>query len=194
MGMAAIQFAKLSGATVITTASAANKQYLESVGADHVLDYRSPTLKDDVRALAGGPLSLVFDTYPSDDSIGVAAAVLNHDGSARYIGLLPGIGIEQRVTALNPKVKASSVLVYSIHGEPYWYEKEYFETKPADVELQKSFLPVAEKLLAEGRIRPPRIFLNRGGKGLPGLLKGLEEVRANNVRGGKLVYTASTAP
>lgn len=188
MGLAAVQLAKLSGATVITTASSTNAEYVRSLGADHVLDYKSPQLVEDVLKVADGPVPLVFDAYPNDDSPPIAAGVLSTDGKGRYLGLLPGL--EEKVKSLNPTVNASSVLVYSISGEPYWFEKEYFEAKPADVELQKSFVPVAEKLLAEGKLKVPRIFLNRGGKGLEGVVHGLKEMRANNVRGGKLVYTA----
>ena len=37
----AIQLAKHIGATVITTASAANHDYVRSLGADHVIDYNT---------------------------------------------------------------------------------------------------------------------------------------------------------
>ncbi|KAL2212875.1 GroES-like protein [Sarocladium strictum] len=187
MGMAAIQFAKLSGGKVIATASPSNKEYLLSVGADHVLDYKSPTLVEDAHELAGGPVKLVFDAFSAGESDKISAQVLSRDGDGRYVGLEPGR--EKEVLAINPTVDAKSTLAYSAFGEPYWFEKEYFEAQPADLELQKSFVPVAEKLLAEGKVKTPRVFLNRGGSGLQGILKGLEELRAGNVRGGKLVYT-----
>jgi NADPH:quinone reductase-like Zn-dependent oxidoreductase len=53
----AIQLAKHLGATVVTTASAANHTYVRGLGADRVIDYRS----DDVVAEAG-PCDVVFDT------------------------------------------------------------------------------------------------------------------------------------
>ena len=41
LGSIAIQLAKNAGATVFTTASAANHEYVRSLGADHVIDYRT---------------------------------------------------------------------------------------------------------------------------------------------------------
>jgi NADPH:quinone reductase-like Zn-dependent oxidoreductase len=188
MGMEAIQFAKLSGATVIATASPANKELLLSLGADHVVDYNSPSLVDEVRCLSKEPVQFAFDASPSEDSAKLVAQVLSRDGKGRYVCLIPGI--EEVVKAVNPTVMASSILAYSVLGEPYWFDKKLFEGVPADLELQKSFARVAEKLLGEGKLRAPRVFLNRGGDGLEGVLHGLEEMRAKKVRGGKLVYTA----
>ncbi|KAM0547475.1 hypothetical protein ACHAPJ_010348 [Fusarium lateritium] len=187
MGISAIQFAKLSGATVITTSSPSNADYLKSLGADHVLDYKSSTLVDDVLRLAGGPLLYTFDTYPDDNSAAISAAVLSRSGDAKYVGLIPGP--EKEVKRLNPAVDAHSILAYSAFGNPYVYEKKYFDVVPGEFEFQKKFIVLAEKLFAEGLVKAPRVFLNRGGNGLEGVLHGLEEVRDGKVSGGKLVYS-----
>ncbi|WZH42999.1 chaperonin 10-like protein [Fusarium acuminatum] len=187
MGISAIQFVKLSGATVITTSSPSNADYLKSLGADHVLDYKSTTLVEDVLRIANGPVQYVFDTYPSDTSTATSAAVLSKSGDAKYVALVPGF--EKEVKKLNPSVDAQSILAYSAFGDPWMYEKEYFPAVPGDYEFQKKFVPVAERLFAEGKVKPPRVFLNRGGSGLEGILRGLEEMRGGRVSGGKLVYT-----
>ena len=50
VGTMVIQFAKAGGATVITTAGDRDKQQLcRDLGADLVLDYKSPSLDDDIR-------------------------------------------------------------------------------------------------------------------------------------------------
>jgi len=55
VGLAAVQIAKLKGATVIGTAgSAAKRRVLEMLGADHVLNSRSLQFADDVMKLTGG--------------------------------------------------------------------------------------------------------------------------------------------
>jgi NADPH:quinone reductase-like Zn-dependent oxidoreductase len=187
MGTEAVQFVKLSGGTVITTASPANKEYIRSFGADHVLDYKSPSLEQDVRTLAGGDLEYIFDTWPDDTSARLSAKLLSRDGGARYVALIPGA--EKPVKALNPAVEAVSMLAHSTQGEPYVYEGQYFGVVPSDYAHHREFVVLAEKLFAEGKIRAPRIFLNRGGNGLEGILHGLKELESGNVRGGKLVYT-----
>ena len=57
----AIQLAKHLGATVITTASAANLDYVRSLGADRAIDYRA----EDVSATVSG-CDVVFDTVGGD--------------------------------------------------------------------------------------------------------------------------------
>jgi N-ethylmaleimide reductase len=52
VGGFAVQFAKRAGARVIATASAANADYLRSLGADQVIDYRSADFRDQVRDAA----------------------------------------------------------------------------------------------------------------------------------------------
>lgn len=53
VGSAVIQFAKAAGARVITTAGSEDKRTVcRSLGADLALDYRSPSLDEDIRAFA----------------------------------------------------------------------------------------------------------------------------------------------
>ena len=44
-------------------------------------------------------------------------------------------------------------------------------------------------MLENGKLKAPRVILNKGGHGFEGVLKGMDELRANKVSGGKLVYT-----
>ena len=57
----AIQLAKYLGASVITTASAANAEYVRSLGADRVIDYNS---EDFTKTVSG--CDVVFDTVGDD--------------------------------------------------------------------------------------------------------------------------------
>jgi NADPH:quinone reductase-like Zn-dependent oxidoreductase len=59
VGSATIQLAKHLGATVVTTASAANAAFVRELGADEVIDYRT---EDFVQRLADNPVDLVLDT------------------------------------------------------------------------------------------------------------------------------------
>ncbi|KAF5578722.1 toxD [Fusarium pseudoanthophilum] len=175
MGIAAIQFEKLSGATVITTSSPANADYIKSLGADHVLDYKSEALVDDILRLSGGPLLHVFDTHPNLTSITASAAILQKSPYAIYISLNPGL--EREVKRLNPDVTAESILAYSATGNPWMYENKFYEAVPADFAFQKKFVKVAEKLFKQALLKPARVYLNRGGSGLEGIVKGLVDVK-----------------
>lgn len=54
VGSNAIQLAKAAGYEVYTTASPKNFEYVKKLGASHVFDYHSPTIKDDLVAAFKG--------------------------------------------------------------------------------------------------------------------------------------------
>ncbi|PKX88873.1 zinc-binding alcohol dehydrogenase family protein [Aspergillus novofumigatus IBT 16806] len=57
----AIQLAVASGLTLFATASEANREFLKSLGADTIFDYRSPTVVEDITdALKGTTLAGVY--------------------------------------------------------------------------------------------------------------------------------------
>jgi NADPH:quinone reductase-like Zn-dependent oxidoreductase len=96
----AIQLAKHIGARVISTASAANHDYLRRLGVNQVIDYNA---QDFTKAVSG--CDAVFDTVGGD----VAArsfAVLRPGGRAAFIGSGSAAPASPRadVTSLRPKV------------------------------------------------------------------------------------------
>jgi len=96
----AIQVAKHIGARVITTASAANHDYVRQLGADQVIDYN----KEDFTKVASG-VDAVFDTVGGDVAQRSFAA-LRPGGRAAFIGSGANAPAAPRpdVTSLRPKV------------------------------------------------------------------------------------------
>ncbi|CZT03736.1 related to oxidoreductase [Rhynchosporium agropyri] len=71
VGTTAIQIAKKLGFKVFATASPSHHQYLKSLGAFEVFDYRDPAVVDNIVAsatAAGTPISLGFDTITEEDT------------------------------------------------------------------------------------------------------------------------------
>ncbi|CZT43692.1 uncharacterized protein RSE6_03764 [Rhynchosporium secalis] len=71
VGTTAIQIAKKLGFKVFPTASPSHHQYLKSLGAFEVFDYRDPAVVDNIVAsatAAGTPISLGFDTITEEDT------------------------------------------------------------------------------------------------------------------------------
>jgi NADPH:quinone reductase-like Zn-dependent oxidoreductase len=99
----AIQFAKYLGARVITTTSAANIDYVRSLGADEVIDY---TTQNFTRAVSG--CDAVFDTVGGDVAQ-QSFAVLKPGGRAAFIasGAQAPKPDRSDVTALRPPVPRS---------------------------------------------------------------------------------------
>lgn len=99
----AIQFAKFLGAHVVTTTSAANIDYVKSLGADEVIDYNAQNF---TRVVSG--CDAVFDTVGGDVAK-QSFAVLKPGGRAAFIASGAEAPKPDRsdVTALRPPVPRS---------------------------------------------------------------------------------------
>src|ERR1700681_3664854 len=97
----AIRFAKYLGARVITTCSAANIDYVRSLGADEVIDYNAQNF---TRVVSG--CDAVFETVGGDVAT-LSYAVLKPGGRAAFIASGAEAPKPDRsdVTALRPSVR-----------------------------------------------------------------------------------------
>jgi NADPH:quinone reductase-like Zn-dependent oxidoreductase len=97
----AIQFAKYIGAYVITTTSAANRDYVKSLGADEIIDYNT---QDFTKVVSG--CDAVFDTVGGEVAQ-KSFAVLKPGGRAAFIasGMEAPKPNRSDVTSLRPSVK-----------------------------------------------------------------------------------------
>ncbi|KAM5349612.1 hypothetical protein ACJ41O_006117 [Fusarium nematophilum] len=78
VGATAIQLAVASGVTVISTASPVNHKFVESLGADAVFNYKSPTVAEDiVSALEKTDFVGVYDAVGEDSSFDAVSAILD---------------------------------------------------------------------------------------------------------------------
>ena len=107
-GIAAIQVGKALGARVIASASRADKRALCSdVGADAVVDTRSATWRDDIRAAnAGKGIDVVFDPV-GGDMTDPAFRSLGYDGRYLVVGFTGGIS---SLRTNLPLVKTASLI------------------------------------------------------------------------------------
>lgn len=183
-GIFGIQYAKLSGLKVIATASPHNFDYLKSLGADAVFDYKSPTVADDIRKYTNNSLKLAWDC--TGQGAAISAGALSSDGG-KYATI---IGVKkEELLAVNPKVDGPyATMMYTIFNERYFKGSETLP-KPEDFEFAKKFLAISQELLEQGKLKVPNPIVNRGGASFEGILKGLDELRAGKVSAGKLVYT-----
>jgi NADPH:quinone reductase-like Zn-dependent oxidoreductase len=81
VGHFAVQFAKWKGAYVYGTASPSNKDFLESIGVDRVIDYQT----EDFTKIATD-VNIVFDTVGTDYAINGSLESLKQDG--RFITIV----------------------------------------------------------------------------------------------------------
>ncbi|KAF6815058.1 zinc-binding oxidoreductase [Colletotrichum sojae] len=186
MGISGIQYAKLSGYNVITTASPHNFDYLKELGASAVFDYKSPTVSEDIRKHTNDSLTLAWDCQSTPESATLIAKALSSTQESVVGTLLPVD--KAKVQEVNPKVDVKMSLYYTVFGEPFGYFGRR-EAVPEDYEFGKRFWELSRQLLADGKLKPIRVIKNRGGSGLDGVIFGLKELKEGKVSAGKLVYT-----
>ena len=184
-GALAIQFAKLSGLEVVTTCSEHNFDYVKSLGADAVFDYKSPTCGADIRKHTNNKLFYAFDCITEGASLQICNDALSSDSSAqqpKYSTLLP---------IKNPRedVHWQFTLAYTAIGEEFRMRGNEVPAKREDFEFAKKFWQLSAKLLADGKIKVHAVDLREGG--LEGVLRGLDDLKNGKVSGKKLVYRLS---
>lgn len=111
-GTLAIQFAKLSGLTVVATSSPRNFDLLKQYGADHVFDYKSPTVGQDIRKITNDNLKHVMDCIAFDSTAAICADAISSKGG-RYSSLLPISEFPRK------DVTNASTLAYTGFGETF---------------------------------------------------------------------------
>ncbi|KAL4924586.1 uncharacterized protein BDV17DRAFT_300890 [Aspergillus undulatus] len=170
-GVLAIQFAKLSGYKVITTCSPHNFELVKSLGADVVFDYKDPESAAKIREYTNDNLKLVLDTISLEASAKFCDDTISTKGG-EYSALL-NIGIERE------NVNDRWTLGYTCVGEAFDFGETHWPAKPEDKEFAEKFAVIAEKLLAEGKVKVHKP--NVGKDGLKGVLEGLQLLKEDKV-------------
>jgi NADPH:quinone reductase len=114
VGNAAIQLARWSGATVVTTVSSPEKGNLAAhAGADHVIDYTRQAVVAEVRAISPDGVNTIVEVSAAVNAALDAAVLARHGSVAVYAGD-PGDTVEIPVRpSMAPNVRWQFVLVYN---------------------------------------------------------------------------------
>lgn len=106
-GALAIQYAKLSGLEAIVTCSTRNFEYVRSLGADAVFDYRLSSCAKDIQAYSKDNLKHVFDCISDDDSTKICIEAMSSSGGV-YSSLLAIP--DEKITSINANVGNKSTM------------------------------------------------------------------------------------
>jgi NADPH:quinone reductase-like Zn-dependent oxidoreductase len=176
-GSLGIQFAKLAGYRVITTCSPRNFNLVKSLGAEAAFDYNDPEVTAKINDYTKGNLNYVWDTIALPDTAKICSEVISPGG--RYGSIL-------RVEFPRKDVTTTMSMGYTATGEPT--DKPFFKSfeNEGDFEFMKKWIKAVDPILEQGKLKvhPPKV-----GKGLEGVLEGLDLLRKDKVSGQKLVYT-----
>src|SRR5689334_12626567 len=114
VGNAAIQLARWSDATVITTVSSAEKGNLAGLaGADHVINYRQQDVAAEIRAIVPHGVDTIVEVSPAANAAIDAAVIATH-GSVAVYATDGGQAMELPVRAsMIPNARWQFVLLYT---------------------------------------------------------------------------------
>ncbi|CZR62513.1 related to zinc-binding oxidoreductase ToxD [Phialocephala subalpina] len=165
---------------IITTCSPNHFEMVKSLGADHVFDYNDPNAAAAIEALTKGNLSLCVDCFSEESGYEFCSQVLST--GATYVALRP-------MDSVRPDLDFKFCMGVMYFDAPFLLAGHTYEAPPGAFESAVKFAVVAEKLLAEDKIKPHPKDVRT--KGLAGILDGIQELKEGKVRGVKLVYTLS---
>jgi NADPH2:quinone reductase len=119
VGNAAIQLARWSDATVITTVSGPEKaQLAAAAGADHIIDYRQQDVVAEVRRIAPHGVDSIVEVSPAVNA-GIDAAVLANGGS---VAMYANNGGNEVTIPIRPSMVTNArwqfVLLYTVAPGP----------------------------------------------------------------------------
>lgn len=89
VGSVALSIAKHLGATVYTTASAKNADYVRKLGADHVIDYTQENYVDVIRQREPNGIDAVLAAILDEQNIGAALELVKPGGTVAYMNNEP---------------------------------------------------------------------------------------------------------
>lgn len=182
-GSLGIQYAKLSGYTVITTCSARNFEYVKALGADAAFDYNDPQCAANIRRFTQNKLALVWDTISLPESAVLCASALAKVPGTKYASIL-------HVEFGRKDAETFFTNAYVAFGESFTFGSgPEIPASDTDFEFAKKFWDESYNLLQAGKVKVHRL---RVGKGLEGILEGLELLRENKISGEKLVYVLNS--
>ncbi len=108
VGHLAVQIAKARGAHVIGTASAAKHDFLRSLGADEVIDYREADFTE-----AAGPVDVVLDTI-GGDTLSRSLDVVREGGT--IVSILPPVDPATVAAAAERGIRLAVMIVEADHA------------------------------------------------------------------------------
>jgi NADPH:quinone reductase-like Zn-dependent oxidoreductase len=112
-----VQLAKKQGWTVVSTSSPKNFDYVRSLGADHVFDYRDPDVVKKIRETVPH-IQYVFDTIGNETSSVTGGEAAAGEHGAVLCTVRPG---KTYTEAVPKSVKVTAVLVFTAFLKKHTY-------------------------------------------------------------------------
>lgn len=147
------------------------------MGAEAVFDYRDPNAVEEIKKYTNNNLKFIWDVISLEATAKFCAQVLSSGGT---YGVLLGL------KSPRDDIKFSYTLGYTAVGEPVKKMSYMSGDNTKDFEWTKKWIPIAESIIAQGKIK---VHPTKVEHGLEGILNGMDLMKEDKVSGNKLVFT-----
>lgn len=179
VGQYAIQVAKLLGFQFATTCR--NRKVVESLGAEHIFDYTSKTVVEDIKKTLPN-IKYVLDCIGTEESSTLASQTVVEAGG-KLCTIQPG---KRNTENVADRLEVSDVLVFTAFYEELNYGKVTVAVRKEDRDLSHELYRNLPSWLENGTMTPNKPRIVEGG--LEGVEKGFELYRSGKISGEKVVY------
>jgi NADPH:quinone reductase-like Zn-dependent oxidoreductase len=187
--MAAIQLTKLSGFTVITTASPKNTEYLKSLGADYVFPYNDPNTPAEIKKITNGKLYLGFDSISEKETTQLMIDAFGSDSDIpkgkkkelANLGYVPSEALDEKAH----NVTRALVISFTMMGKEFTAHGMHMPANPSRYAFSVHSYELLERLLEEQKIKRPRFKVFGGLENLP---EGFAYMKEGKNSAEKIVY------
>lgn len=167
VGSSAVQLARNLGFKVFATASPAHHQYLRSLGAFEVFDYRDPAVVDKIAASArsaGTPINLGFDTITEGQTAQRCVDVILACGGGKLVIVGPWPDTEAKPEGVEISMTMAAKLFTDQAEIGAWFFNDYLQNALRD----GSIIPAPKIEVAGGGIAAAQKVLDRLKAGVSG--------------------------
>ncbi|KAI9439436.1 dehydrogenase [Russula earlei] len=177
VGQYAIQFAKLNGFRVLTTASPKNFDLVKGLGADEVFDYRDENVAENVRSATGNALDIAIDTISEGGTTQQVPAAIGDKGGKVAI-ILPYESPRQDVKVV---FSGAYTLLDRVRLPRFFCPSR-----------SSWYIDLLSKILSTGNIKPNPVLIQPNG--IAGVKDGLQYMVEGKVSGQKITYRIADTP
>lgn len=185
-GIIAIQVAKkVYNLKVITTASPKNHEFLKSLGVDHILDYNSSNVVDQIKEIGGGEIHYALDTVSTELTFQSVYDATEGSKNARLDNLSQLNSSSIKTNTSRGEVPLGGTAVYQVDGKDMVFGDIVV---PPSEELVRDFNHYWSKLV------PPYLNEFKSANlivlepGLTSANKAFELLKENKISAGKVVF------
>lgn len=180
VGLYAIQIARQHNFNVVTVCSPKHHERVKSLGADHVFDYKSEDVVDQIKG-AAPRLQYIFDTIGDKSSSATASHTLG-EASGTLCTVRPG---KANTEGCSSQAKITDVLVWTAFLKDHQYKEFKWPASEADHKLSAELFENLPQWLEDGTIKPNEAKVLKGLENVP---EGFQEYRDGKISGYKIVY------